>query len=114
MSNKDRVLLVALIGAFVLTGIIINHAFTLLTPLPDGPEMARAKAEALLMEAEANIQAQYLFRTFLVGLLLIISGIVVCFGSFWIALRILTAPLRLHQRPMNLHALTEVRHDEID
>lgn len=97
MSSKERIQIIIIIAAFALAGTVINQAFVLLTPTPDSPEMAHAKAEAFLMQTEANLQNQYLYRTFLVGVVVVLAGIAVVFGSLLVALQILKTVLRLNQ-----------------
>ena len=100
MKTKERMKLVAIIAIFVLAGMTINHAFVLLSPLPDSPEVERAKAKVLIMQTEANLQNQHLYRTFMVGAVLVLSGIVMCFGSLLLALHIVKSVLGLNKAPI--------------
>lgn len=97
MTSKERLHLILVIGIIVLGGLTINHTFTLLTPLPDSPEMDRAKAEAMLMQTEARLQDHHLYRTFLVGTGVVLAGIAVCFSSLLLALQLIKAASGLNK-----------------
>lgn len=87
--NNERTNLVIIIAVFALVYLIINNAFVLLTPLPESPEMQRAKAEIAIKQAEADIQNQKIYQTYLVAIGVIVAGLLLCFGSLWLAFRVI-------------------------
>lgn len=100
MSTKERIQLVAIIGLFIFLGMVANNIFVLLTPIPDSPEMARAKAEAFLKETEADLQHRWLWETYAVaasvlGVILIVCG-VIFWGAFLVLRSIVARSTPLH------------------
>jgi hypothetical protein len=112
MTRKERLSLILLLGLIVLGGLTINQTFRVLTPPPESPEMARAKAEALLMKTEARLQDQHLYRMFLIGTGIILAGVVVCFGSLLVALRLIQVMLRLNSAFGHAQSASPVRYEE--
>lgn len=84
MNTQIKMMLV--IALFILTGAVVNQVFFVLTPLPESPEMARARAEIAVERAKADLTQRSIYLTFGVGVAVIGAGILICFGSFWLAL----------------------------
>jgi len=108
MNTQIKMMLV--IALFILTGALGNQIFFILTPLPESPEMARAKADIAVERAKADIAQRSIYLTFGVGVAVIGAGILICFGSFWLAFFVIRK-IELGYVPSNSTAI-EVYHEK--
>lgn len=99
MSSRDRFYFAIIIGAVTILGLLLNHGLTLLTPFPDSPEISRAKADEIIMRAKADIENQQLYRTFAVGVAILLFGLSICFGSIVLAFYIIRKSLAVDVTP---------------
>lgn len=81
---------IALMGVILILSITVQNLFVLFTPLPENPEMARAKADVYVKEAEARLEFQWLKTTLYAGIISLLSGGMLVFSSLWAATKILS------------------------
>lgn len=96
---------IALIGLFAVLSLLIIQVFPLLSPIPDSPEISRAKAEVILIKAEMALQNAQLYRVFLVSGGIIAAGLIMCFGAVVVALSIIGGNRRQAQNISSKHQL---------
>ena len=88
---NERTKLILIIGVIILAGMVINNIFMIMTPIPESPVMQRANAQIKIQQAEADIQNQTIYRTYLVAIGVIVAGLLLCFGALWLALKTIQA-----------------------
>lgn len=80
---------IVLVGVITLIVLLMQNLFIMLGPVPDSPEIARAKASVLVKDAEARLQFEWLKQTVFVGIASLFSGVILVSFSLWTATRLL-------------------------
>lgn len=80
---------IAVIGAFVILLYVTFGIFTLLTPLPEHPEIIRARAKILIQESETQQQFAWIRQVIYAGISILVAGVLIVSGSLWLLGRVL-------------------------